>query len=101
MSKLPELQVESFNVSYSFDIHLNGRKSTHFVSMGFRHEPCSIQEAQVLQVEGSLIVTTAAIHDALARGVIQINEANDLIEDARTRHQGLAKKLFEDLNSTV
>jgi hypothetical protein len=102
MSKLPKLQVESFTVSYAFDTHLNGKKANHFVSVGFTtSEPVSTEEAQVLQVKGSQMVTIAAIHDAVARGAISIEEARDLIADVKLRHEGLAGKLSEDLNSGV
>jgi len=98
MDKLSKLRVESFTVSYALDIYLNGKKSNHFVSMGFKlDESISTEEAQVLQVQASQIVTISVIHDALSRGVIQINEARDLIEDAKMRHQGLAGKLSEKL----
>lgn len=99
---MTKLQVENFTVSYSFDAVLNGKKSSHFVSMGFRlGEPVSIEEAQVYQVQASRIVTEAAIHDAIARGVISVNEASDLIEDSKMRHEGIAKTLSKKLDSSV
>ena len=101
MRELPQLKVESFTVSHALDFYINGRKSNHLVSMSFKHEPCSIEEAKVLQIKGSEIVTIAVIHDALTRGSIQIDEARDLIEDAKARHQGLADKLTQKLNLDV
>lgn len=102
MSKLPELLVDNFTVSYAFDTHLNGKKANHFVSVGFKTpEPVSIGEARVLQVKASQMVTIATIHDAVARGMIPIEEARDLIADMKLRHEGLAETLSKELNSSV
>jgi hypothetical protein len=102
MSKFPKLKVENFTVSYSFDTHLNGKKSNHFVSMGFRFdEPITIEEAQILQVQASQIVTVSTVHDAVTRGAIPVSEAKDIIADIKLRHEGLAEKLSENLDPNV
>jgi len=99
---LPTLQVENFTVSYSFDTVLNGKKSNHFVSMGFRtSEAVTPEEAQVLQIQASQIVTVSTIHDAVVRGMLPIQEASDLIADVKLRHKGLVEKLSEKFDSDV
>lgn len=101
MNKFPKLKVKSFTVSYAFDAHLNGKKSNNFVSMGFElTEPVSVEEAQILQLQASQIVTAATIHDAVARG-LPTQEASELIQDMKTRHEGMVEKLSEKSDPSV
>jgi hypothetical protein len=100
MSDLPKLTVERFTVSYSLDTMRNGVKSSHFVSMGFLPErPVTLAEAAILQIEACDTVTIAAIHDAVARGAISTDDANDFITNFRVRQAGIKEVLQKRINN--
>jgi len=90
--------VDGFTVSYSFDVYQGGLKSSNFVSMNFKtSRPVTPEEAVILEVTHSSIVTDAAVYDALARGAIDTETANDLIRQSRERHTKIAQKLTDKL----
>ena len=105
---LPKLTVERFTVSYSLETIRYGAKSSHFVSVGFamsdpdrdfNTHPISPEEFAVLQQDANKVVTIAAIHDAVARGALSQEDANDLITSFKTRQDGIKSVLSKKLNN--
>lgn len=94
-TKLPSARVTDYTVSHTFDTHKNGAKSSHFVSMRFSVErPVTPEEAEALAFQSSVVVTRATYYQALARGAITVDEANELIKGSRENHEHIfAKKL--------
>lgn len=89
-----DVTVDSFTVSYSFDVHEAGLKHSSFMSMTFRtSRPVEAADVEALQISHSATVTSAAYYDALARGVISTEDANALISESRERHRMIADKL--------
>jgi len=94
--KLPPVKVTDYTVSHTFDTYKNGAKSSHFVSMRFSVErPVTPEEAEALAFRSSMVVTRATYYQALARGAITVEEANELIAGSRESHEHIfAKKLL-------
>ena len=94
-SKLPPARVTEYVVSYTFDAHKGGSKSSHFVSMKFATErPVTEREAEALAFASSVTVTRAAVYQALARGALTVEEANEIISSMKANHEHIyAKKL--------
>lgn len=96
----PPVRVTEYTVSYTFDTHRGGQKSSHFVSMRFSAErPMTPEEAEVAAITSSVTVTRAAVYQALARGAIEIEEANEIISRMKQNHEQLHKKLSERVPS--
>jgi len=92
-TKLPSARVTDYTVSHAFDTHKNGVKSSHFVSMRFSVEPSvTPEEAEALAFQSSAIVTRATYYQALARGAITVDEANEMIKGSRENHEHIFKK---------
>ena len=90
---LPAVRVTDYTVSHTFDTHKNGVKSSHFVSMRFSIDrPATPEEAEALAFQSSMVVTRASYYQALARGAITVDEANELIRGARESHEHIFKK---------
>lgn len=93
-AKLP-VRVTDYTVSHTFDTHRNGVKSSHFVSMRFSVErPVTPEEAEALAFQSSVIVTRATYYQALARGALTVEEANDLIGGSNENHERIFDKKF-------
>lgn len=95
-SKVPDVSVIEYTVSHTFDTFRDGRKSSHFVSMKFSpSRPLSKIEAEAAALVSSVTVTRATIYQALARGAISIEEANELSSNMKTSHDHIYTKKFE------
>lgn len=95
-----EVLVDSFTVSYSFDLYPGKGKASNFVSMGFKlSKPVTPQEALLLEAQHSDIVTSAVIYNALARNLLTKEEANEMLTLSRERHAGVAKALAMKMES--
>lgn len=95
-SSLPEPKVTEYTVSYTFDTHKDGGKRSHFMSMKFQ-TPCPVTEkqAEALAFVSSVTVTRAVIYQALARGTISVDEANELITDMKRNHEHIYSKKLD------
>ena len=96
------MSVESFIVSYAFETHRNGEKTSHFLSAGVKTDsPVSFDEFQLLQLQASYRVSVSTIHNALMRGSMTVNEANDRIGDLKNNYEAIRSKLEKDSNTGV
>lgn len=92
--KEPKMTVETFTVSSNFDTHRGGEKSSHFVSFGVRVDPpVPIDEVPLLQLQAAYRVSVAAIHDALIRGALTVEAANERIKDMQDNYAALRESL--------
>jgi hypothetical protein len=97
----PELKVRSFTVSYSFDAYRNGQKSNHFISMNFESvELLDLDDAAIAALKGSKLVTRTAIDTAIARGVVNIDEANQLLLISKTNHDNIIEHRTKKIKLT-
>lgn len=85
-----KMTVESFTVSSNFDTHRGGEKSSHFVSFGVRLDPpVPVDELPALQLQAAYKVSVAAIHDALMRGALTVEDANSRIRDLQDNYSAI------------
>lgn len=97
-SKIPDVSVVEYTVSHTFDTYRNGQKSSHFVSMKFSpSRPLNKIEAEAAALVSSVTVTRAAIYQALARGAISIDEANEISSNMKKSHDHIYTKKFEPI----
>lgn len=100
MTKEPRIVVETFTVSSNFETHRSGEKSSHFVSFGIRLDPpVLLDEISLIQLQAAHRVSVAAIHDALIRGALSLENANERIADIRHNYQTLKDHLEKKLTS--
>jgi hypothetical protein len=96
---VPGMRVKNFSISHSFDVYKNGEKAGVFVNMGFELEvPLDPKEAVVAQLRASQYVTASVLYDALARGILTKEQANEMIAESKKRHQGIASALRKSLD---
>lgn len=102
-SDLPAARVTEYTVSYTFDTYREGSKRSHFVSMRFATErPVTEKEAEALAFHSSVTVTRAVYYQALARGTISVEEANQLLADMKKNHEHIYEaKLGPALKDSV
>ena len=100
--------VRSATISHGFDTHKAGLKAHHFVSMNVEFvyasgssTSTSLEEAHLLTLKASEIVTKAAIDTAIARGAISVDEANDRIKASSTNHKSVIEHREKQLKSDV
>ncbi len=86
--------IDSFTVSSNFDTHRGGEKSAHFVSVSVKLDPpVSFDDFSMIQLHAAHRVSIAAIHDALMRGAMSIEEANDRIRNLKENYESLSTSL--------
>lgn len=86
--------VTDYTISHTFDTHKGGTKSSHFVSMRFSTgRPVTVEEAELMAIRSSKAVTRATYYQALARGALSVDEANELLAASRGNHERLEGKL--------
>lgn len=74
------MKIKNFTVSNAFDTFNNGEKQNHFLSVNFElDDPITLDEFKTVQLDASYRVTVSVIHDALARGSISVEQANERI----------------------
>lgn len=101
MSDDVKVTVDGFTVSYACDIYNQGCKSSSFVSMSFKtSRPVSPEEALVLELKHSSVVTRATYYNALARGLINKEDVKELIDSSEERHQSISSVLDDKLKET-
>lgn len=88
------LKLEQFTVSHGFDTYRGGQKQSHFVSANFTPPPgLDAANRKVAFLVASKLVTKMAIHTAVARGSLSVDEANDVIRDQSDNHSRLIAKI--------
>jgi hypothetical protein len=93
------MRVEGFTVSFSFEKYQGGEKMSSFVAMNFKlDEPLPPGEAQLAEAEASSYVTESVILDALARGIVSMDVAKDMIQAFRTRSEGVRSVIRRSMN---
>jgi hypothetical protein len=91
-----DLKVKNFTVSYSFESYKGGLKTSHFVSMTFESSQLlDPSDAVYVQTFANEHVTKSTIYDALVRGNITVDEANEMIQNLKNNSEYLRKKLIK------
>ena len=82
------MKIDGFTISYSMDTGTPGSKSSNFVSVNFKlPEPLSMSEVEIVRLEASKKVTVWAISDALMRGELSKEEADERLEILKKNHE--------------
>lgn len=85
-----KVTVKTASVSYSLDLYRSGEKSSHFVSANIEFDkPVPIDELPRAQLETSYKVAVSVIHDALIRGALSVEQANERISNMQTAHEAV------------
>jgi hypothetical protein len=94
--------VKNFTVSYSLELHRGGEKTSHFVSAGVEFlTPVPISDFPLAHMESSYKVAVATIHDALVRGSLTLEQANERISLLRQNVDNLRAALVKPETSSV
>ena len=89
-----KMTIESFTVSSNFDTFRGGEKSSHFVSFGVKLDPpVPVDDIPLIQLQAALRVSIAAVHDALMRGALTVEQANERIRDMQDNYANLRSSL--------
>lgn len=85
-----KLTIDTFSVSYSFDVYKNGEKHGSFVSITVRSDPpIPIEDLQLVKLDASYSVAKSTIMDALVRMIITEEDANDRIQNIKENTEAL------------
>lgn len=85
-----KVTVKTVSVSYALDLHRGGERSSHFVSANIEFEkPVPIDELPRAQLEAGYKVATAVIHDAVIRGALPVEQANERISDMKEAYEAV------------
>jgi hypothetical protein len=85
-------KVTSISSSYAIDLHKSGERTSHFVSATIEIDPSiEIDEIPKTQLNLSYRVSVSAVYDALMRGALTIDQANERIK--------IMKDNFEQMSS--
>lgn len=90
--------IENFTVSYAFEAGY-GKKSNHFLSMGFRIPPgTDPSQIPMIRLEASKMVSMNVIQDAVMRGELSSEDAKERIEVLKLNFEGMKKSLTKQQN---
>jgi len=95
MSSIKQSMVTGYTISYAFDTYKNGSKSSHLVAMTF--STCGLvceADAEKMAFLSSMMVTRASVYQALSRGSISINEANEFLTITHKNHEKICTVKF-------
>jgi predicted DNA-binding protein YlxM (UPF0122 family) len=94
--------VENFTCSTMFETHRNGNKQQHFVSAGVKLDPgVSVEEFPLYQIQAAYKVSVAAVHDAVMRGSLSVEDGNERIEIYKNNYNAMKPKLERSLPSST
>ena len=97
-----KMSIESFTVSYAFETYRGGEKTSHFLSAGVKVDPSvSFDEFQSVQLQAAYRISVSVIHDALMRGSLTTEEANDRIRDLKNNYELMKSKFEKSINTEV
>ena len=95
MSSIKQSMVTGYTISYAFDTYKNGSKSSHLVAMNF--STCGLvkeEDAEKMAFLSSMTVTRASIYQALSRGSISTDDANEFLVTAHENHGKICNVKF-------
>lgn len=90
-----KIQLQQITVSHGFDTYRGGQKQSHFVSANFA-VPAELdqRERRAAYLTASKLVSKMAVWTALARGSINLEEANELVRNQTENHDRLLEKVL-------
>lgn len=89
-----KFRIKTISESYALDIHTGGERSSHFVSITAEiSEDISLDDLPRFQMEAAYKVSVATIYNAMARGALSVDQANNRIQTLKENFENLKNVL--------